>query len=133
MGQRESKLDDIKVRHSVYEDRMSKAREDPRLVETLKTMVSKLEGLIANAADRDIPSESVRIVGAANKISLQAKHTSQADTQTTGMEQSICSSKSCVATPLVQLQLNAWSWAEIVGQPFDNFPETYSFLANDRP
>ncbi|PXF45976.1 hypothetical protein BWQ96_04232 [Gracilariopsis chorda] len=107
MQQRESKLDDIKVGHSVYEDEMSKAREDPKLVETLKTQGSKVEGLIANAADRDILSESVRIVGEANKMSLRAKHTSQTDTQTTGMEQSMSSSNSCVATPLAQLQLSA--------------------------
>ncbi|KAI0556911.1 Sm Like Protein [Gracilaria domingensis] len=97
LRQRESELDDIKVRLSVYEDRMTKARDDAKLVETLKTQVTELEEQIAKAVDRGIPSESVRNVAEANSIT-------PTETRTTDADQAINSSKRRVATPLAQLQ-----------------------------
>eukprot|EP00178_Gracilaria_changii_P020138 TRINITY_DN584_c1_g1_i2.p1 TRINITY_DN584_c1_g1~~TRINITY_DN584_c1_g1_i2.p1 ORF type:complete len:588 (+),score=104.38 TRINITY_DN584_c1_g1_i2:192-1955(+) len=104
LQQRESELDDMKVRLNVYEDRMTAARQDAKLLETLKTQVSKLEEQIANATNGDAPNESVQHVAEASSVTLQEPHAAHAGDQANHSQQSICSSKDCIPTPLAQLQ-----------------------------
>ncbi|CAN8070829.1 unnamed protein product [Agarophyton chilense] len=104
LQQRERELDDMKVRLNVYEDRMTKARQDAKLSETLKIQVSKLEEQIANARDRDEPGKGVQSVAEADSKLHDDQQSRKTDNESTQTQKATSLSNNSVATPLTQLQ-----------------------------